>query len=116
MLPWHQYLMGVLYVLAGMNHFRKPKLYERIIPPYLPAHSTLVMLSGVAEMILGFMIMNKNTQEEAAWGIIIMLIAFIPVHIYMLRNKEATMKLPKWMLILRLPLQFGLMYWAYLYT
>ncbi|HNP69224.1 MAG TPA: hypothetical protein PKH16_15065 [Aequorivita sp.] len=116
MLPWHQYLMGVLYVLAGMNHFRKPKLYERIIPPYLPAHSTLVMLSGVAEMILGFMIMNKNTQEEAAWGIIIMLIAFIPVHIYMLRNKEAAMKLPKWMLILRLPLQFGLMYWAYLYT
>ena len=116
MLPWHQYLMGVLYVLAGMNHFRKPKLYERIIPPYLTAHSTLVMLSGVAEMILGFMIMNKNTQEEAAWGIIIMLIAFIPVHIYMLRNKEATMKLPKWMLILRLPLQFGLMYWAYLYT
>ena len=116
MLPWHQYLMGVLYVLAGMNHFRKPKLYERIIPPYLPAHSTLVMLSGVAEMILGFMVMNKNTQEGAAWGIIIMLIAFIPVHIYMLRNKEATMKLPKWMLILRLPLQFGLMYWAYLYT
>ena len=65
--------MGVLYVLAGMNHFRKPKLYERIIPPYLPAHSTLVMLSGVAEMILGFMIMNKNTQEEAAWGIICLL-------------------------------------------
>ena len=108
--------MGVLYVLAGMNHFRKPKLYERIIPPYLPAHSTLVMLSGVAEMILGFMIMNKNTQEEAAWGIIIMLIAFIPVHIYMLQNKEAAMKLPKWVLILRLPLQFGLIYWAYLYT
>ncbi|MBG43557.1 MAG: hypothetical protein CL530_06280 [Aequorivita sp.] len=116
MLPWHQYLMGVLYVLAGMNHFRKPKMYERIIPPYIPAHSTLVMLSGVAEMILGFMIMNKNTQEEAAWGIIIMLIAFIPVHIYMLQNKEAAMKLPKWVLILRLPLQFGLIYWAYLYT
>ena len=116
MLPWHQYLMGVLYVLAGMNHFRKPKMYVRIIPPYIPAHSTLVMLSGVAEMILGFMIMNKNTQEEAAWGLIIMLIAFIPVHIYMLQNKEAAMKLPKWVLILRLPLQFGLMYWAYLYT
>ena len=116
MLPWHQYLMGVLYVLAGMNHFRKPKMYVRIIPPYIPAHSTLVMLSGVAEMILGFMIMNKNTQEEAAWGIIIMLIAFIPVHIYMLQNKEAAMKLPKWVLILRLPLQFGLIYWAYLYT
>lgn len=116
MLPWHQYLMGILYVLAGVNHFRKPKLYERIMPPYIPAQSTLVLLSGVAEMILGFMIMNKNTQEEAAWGIIAMLIVFIPVHIYMLKNKKAAMKLPKWLLILRLPLQFGLMYWAYLYT
>ncbi|MCB0452460.1 MAG: hypothetical protein KDC94_06100 [Aequorivita sp.] len=116
MLPWHQYLIGVLFVLAGMNHFRKPKLYERIMPPYIPAHSAMVMLSGFVEMILGFMIMNKNTQSEAAWGIIIMLVAFLPVHIYMLQNERAAMKLPKWVLLLRLPLQFGLMYWAYLYS
>ncbi|MEH6766083.1 MAG: MauE/DoxX family redox-associated membrane protein [Aequorivita antarctica] len=116
MLPWHQYLMGVLFVLAGMNHFRKPKLYERIMPSYIPAHSAMVMLSGIAEMILGFMVMNKNTQSEAAWGIIIMLLVFLPVHIYMLQNEQAAMKMPKWVLILRLPLQFGLIYWAYLYT
>lgn len=116
MLPWHQYLMGVLLVLAGMNHFRKPKIYERIIPPYIPAPSAMVMVSGVAEMILGFMLMNKNTQDVAAWGIIVMLIAFIPVHIYMLQDEKAAMKVPKWLLIFRLPLQFGLMYWAYLYT
>lgn len=116
MLPWHQYLMGVLLVLAGMNHFRKPKLYERIMPPFIPAHSTMVMLSGVAEMVLGFMLMNKNSQEMAAWGIIALLIAFIPVHIYMLQDKKASMKLPKWALIVRFPLQLGLIYWAYLYT
>ncbi len=116
MLPWHQYLIGVLFVLAGMNHFRKPKLYERIMPPYIPAHSAMVLLSGIAEMILGFMVMNKNTQSEAAWGIIIILVVFLPVHIYMLQNEKAAMKLPKWVLILRFPLQFGLIYWAYLYT
>ena len=116
MLPWHQYLIGILFVLAGMNHFRKPKIYERIMPPYIPAHSSMVMLSGIAEMILGFMIMNKNTQTAAAWGLIIMLLVFIPVHIYMLQNEKAAMKLPKWALIIRLPLQFGLIYWAYLYT
>ena len=91
MLPWHQYLIGVLFVLAGMNHFRKPKLYERIMPPYIPAHSAMVLLSGIAEMILGFMVMNKNTQSEAAWGIIIMLVVFLPVHIYMLQNENAKM-------------------------
>ena len=116
MLPWHQYLLGVLFVLAGMNHFRKPKLYERIMPPYIPAHSTMVMVSGLVEMGLGFMLMNKNTQAGAAWGIIALLIVFIPIHIYMLQNEKAAMKLPKWALILRLPLQLGLMYWAFLYT
>lgn len=116
MLPWHQYLLGVLFILAGMNHFRKPKIYEQIIPPYIPAHSSMVLLSGIAEMILGFMILNKNTQTVAAWGIIIMLLLFIPIHIYMIQNEKAAMKLPKWVLILRLPLQFGLIYWAYLYT
>lgn len=116
MLPWHQYLMGILYILAGINHFRKPKLYERIIPPYIPAKSTVVMISGFAEMILGLMVMNKNTQTEAAWGIIIMLALFLPAHLYMLQKKEASLKMPKWLLILRLPLQLGLMYWAYIYT
>ncbi len=86
------------------------------MPPYIPAHSAMVLLSGIAEMILGFMVMNKNTQSEAAWGIIIMLVVFLPVHIYMLQNEKAAMKMPKWVLILRFPLQFGLIYWAYLYT
>ncbi|PVW16350.1 DoxX family protein [Marixanthomonas spongiae] len=115
-LPWHQYLMGVLYILAGVNHFRKPKLYERIMPPYIPAHSTMVLLSGVAEMVFGLMLLNKDTQSIAAWGIIGMLIVFFTVHIYMLQDERAAMKLPKWALILRIPLQFALIYWAYLYT
>lgn len=115
MLLWHQYLIGVLLVLAGANHFRKPKLYERIMPPYIPAKATMVMLSGIAEMILGFMILNPNTQTIAAWGIIVMLVIFIPVHIYMLQNEKTTMKLPKWVLVLRIPLQFALMFWIYQY-
>src|SRR5690554_5316316 len=116
MLPWHQYLMGILLVLAGMNHFRKPKLYEKIIPPYIPAPGTIVILSGVLEMVLGFMLMNKHSETEAAWGIIIMLILFLPAHVYMLLNKACYMKLIKWALILRFPLQLTLIWWAYLYV
>ena len=116
MLPWHQYIIGALFVLAGANHFRQPKIYERIMPPYIPAKPTMVMLSGIAEMILGFMILTPASQILAAWGIIIMLLLFLPVHIYMLQNEKASMKLPKWILILRIPLQFGLMFWAYQYV
>ncbi|MDT0554381.1 DoxX family protein [Patiriisocius hiemis] len=116
MLPWHQYLLGLLFVLAGANHFRTPKIYKRILPPYIPAHDTIVLLSGIAEMIAGFMLLNPETQAIAAWSIIIMLLLFIPVHIYMLQNEKAALKLPKWVLVIRIPLQFGLMYWAYQYV
>jgi len=116
MLPWHQYFIGALFVLAGANHFRQPKIYERIMPPYIPAKPTLVMLTGVAEMIFGFMILTPASQTIAVWGIIILLILFLPVHVYMLQNKEASMKLPKWVLIFRIPLQFGLMFWAFQYV
>lgn len=116
MLPWHQYIIGALFVLAGANHFRKPKIYERIIPPYIPAKGTMVMISGIAEMILGFMILTPESQKIGAWGIIALLILFIPVHIYMLQNEKAGMKLPKWVLILRIPLQFLLMVWAFQYV
>lgn len=116
MLPWHQYIFGLLFILAGANHFRTPKIYERIIPSYLPSHKMLNILSGVAEMVLGFMLLNPESQTIASWGIIVLLILFIPVHIFMLQDKKASLKMPQWLLILRLPLQFALMYWAYQYV
>lgn len=116
MFPWHQYLLAVLFVASGFNHFRKPKMYEKIIPSYIPWHSTMVLASGIAEMIFGFMLITIESQSMGAWGIITLLVLFIPVHIYMIQNKEAFKKLPSWLLIARLPLQFALIYWAYLYS
>ncbi|KAA3619065.1 MAG: hypothetical protein DWP94_13800 [Flavobacterium sp.] len=115
MLPWHQYLLGVIFVAAGFYHFKKPKLYERIMPSYLPMRSTLVLVSGAVEMVLGLMLLNPASQNIAAWGMIGLLVIFIPVHIFMLQNEKASLNLPKWVLILRLPLQFVLMYWVYQY-
>src|SRR5690606_29731168 len=108
MLPWHQYLLGVLFILAGVNHFRKPKMYERIMPPYIPAHKSMVVWSGIVEMILGMMLLIPEHQPIAAWGIILMLVVFLTVHFHMLSDEKASMNLPKWILILRIPLQLAL--------
>lgn len=115
-LVWHQYIFGILFVAAGVTHFTKPKLYERIMPAYIPEHKTIVLLTGILEMVLGFMMLNVATQSNAAWGIMGLLILFFPIHIHMLQNKKASLKLPKWVLWLRIPLQFALIYWAYQYV
>ena len=57
--------MAALYVLAGIMHFVKPKMYMRIMPRYLPNHKTLVLLSGLAEIILGTALLFKETK---AWA------------------------------------------------
>lgn len=114
-MPIHLYLMSAIYVVAGIFHFIKPKMYKSIIPRYLPYPMQLVYLSGIAEVALGVGVLFDATKNLALWGIILMLIAFFPVHVYMLADKKFHKKFPKWLLWLRLPMQFGLMYWAYSY-
>lgn len=113
--PWHLYLMAMMYIVAGLMHFIKPALYMRIMPRYLPAHKPLVYLSGAVEIILGAGLLFPATKNLAIYGIIVMLFIFLLVHFYMLSSKKAGAGIPKWALILRIPLQFFLMYWAYYY-
>jgi len=112
---WHYYLMAVMYIFAGAVHFIKPKMYMRVMPKYLPSHKTLVYLSGVAEIILGAALFIPQFKTIAIYGIIAMLAVFLLVHFYMLSSEKAAAGIPKWVLVLRIPLQFGLMYWAYWY-
>lgn len=114
--PWHLYVMALIYILAGLNHFRNPKMYLRIIPAYLPFPKLLNISSGTAEILLGILLLVPPLSTYAAWGIIILLIAVFPANLYMLMNKKASSGLPQWVLILRLPLQVALIFWAYAYT
>ncbi|SFR90514.1 DoxX family protein [Maribacter stanieri] len=113
--PWHLYLMGAIYIIGGILHFIKPKVYLRIMPRYLPFHKPLVLLSGLAEIIFGFGLFFKVTKDFSIYGIIAMLAVFLLVHFYMLSSEKASAGFPKWVLLLRLPLQFALMYWAFIY-
>ena len=113
--PWHLYLMAGIYILAGIFHFLKPKIYLRIMPRYLPAHKSLVFLSGAAEILFGIGLIFAETKDIAIYGIILMLSVFLLVHFYMLSSKKAGAGIPVWALWLRIPLQFGLMWWAFYY-
>jgi len=108
--PWHIYLMAGMYCFAGVMHFVKPKAYLRIMPRYLPVPKLLVSISGLAEIILGVALCFPLLKNYAIYLIIVMLIVFLLVHFYMLSGEKESAGVPKWILILRIPLQFGLMY------
>ena len=76
----------------------------------------MVGLSGVAEIGLGVLVLVPRTQIVAAWGIIAMLVVFLPVHIHMLVNHELYPEAGVAFLWLRFPLQGVLVLWAWWYT
>ena len=115
-LPWHLYVMAFIYFVAGINHFRNPRLYIKIIPPSFPNPKLLNIISGLAEILLGIGLCIPMISNYAAWGVIAVLIAVFPANIYMFTNQKASMGLPKWVLLLRIPLQLLLIFWAYQYT
>ena len=111
------YIMSVFYVSVGIDHFRRPEWYVEIVPPFLPYKLELVLISGVAEVILGFMLLYPKMRFFAGNGLIILLVLVYPANIYLAFNTEPQQAinispfLASWV---RLPLQFvfiGLAYW-----
>ena len=115
------YVMGSLYVVAGVLHFVVPELYVQIIPPILPAPLALVYLSGVAEIACGIGVLIPRTRRYAAWATIALLIAIFPANVYMATSMAVVdgigggdpSPLIRWG---RLPLQAVLILWAAWYT
>lgn len=111
-----KYLLGALFIAAGMNHFVNTGFYLKIMPPYLPWHVPLVYLSGIAEVALGALLLFRRSSTIAAWGLILLLIAVFPANLHMAVNSEQFPQFSPSLLWLRLPLQAVLIAWAYWYT
>ena len=78
--------MGLFYISVGVNHFTDPYWFLQIVPPYLPYKIELVYISGLLEVILGFMLLIPKTRFYAGWGLIVLLIAVYPANIDMFVN------------------------------
>lgn len=111
------WVMAAAYFIAGLFHFINPENFLKIMPPWLPAHLALVLISGAAESILGLLLLFERTRRWAAYGIILLLIAVFPANYYMwqttvVQGPEAygfTANQLFW----RMPFQLVLILWAY---
>lgn len=106
-------LMAILYTLAGLNHFRDPGFYLRMMPPYLPWHEALVALSGVIEIALGLALISTRARPWAGLGIVLLLVAVFPANLQMALRPEDFADIPRFALYLRLPVQGLLIAWAW---
>jgi len=107
----------VLFVGAGVNHFVRPDGYASIVPPWLPGWLpgavVLVYLSGVAEIVLGALVLTR-WKRWAGWGLVLLLVAVYPANVYMALDHAARggAEPLQTILWLRLPLQGVLVGWV----
>jgi uncharacterized membrane protein len=107
-------LFGPLFILAGILHFAIPRVYESIVPDYLPAPRALVYASGVAEIAGGAAVLHPRTRRFGSWWSIATLLAVFPANLHMALHPERYRSLPggRPALLARLPLQAGFIAWA----
>ncbi|WP_250630105.1 DoxX family protein [Rhodoflexus caldus] len=110
-------LLAAFFALAGLNHFVMPEFYLPLIPDYLPFPDRINVMAGVAEVVLGVGLLIAPLRQWAAWGIVALLVAFIPSHVYFIQIGSCVaggLCVPPWVAWVRLlvihPLLIG---WAW---
>lgn len=108
-----KFFTGPVMAALGTYHFVNPKLYEKIMPDWLPAHRELVYASGVTEIATGVGSMVPATRRAAGWLGILTMLGVFPANLHMALNPERYEPIPRAALYARLPLQGLFVYWIW---
>jgi uncharacterized membrane protein len=117
-MSWPQRALAAFFTSTGVLHFVIPRSYEAMMPPSLPAHREAVVVSGIAEIVGGVVVVHPRTRRFARWWLLGLLAAVFPANIHMALNPEQVRgldldKVPRWALWARLPLQPLAMLWVW---
>jgi uncharacterized membrane protein len=96
------------FFIGGIAHFAATDLEMSIVPPYIPWPHAAVLVSGVFELLGAAALLIGRARRVAGAGLFLLTIAVTPANIYMLQHADR-FSVPYWALVLRLPLQVGLL-------
>ena len=113
-----RFLLTFLMVGMGTLHFVMPEPFVQIMPAFLPWPLELVYTSGAFEILGGVGLLIPSVSRQAAWGLILLYIAVFPANVNMAVNQIQLegMEVSPIFLWIRLPLQIGLIAWAWWFT
>lgn len=102
-------VFALFMIYAGVQHFLKPEFFVPYVPQFLPFKMEIVYVSGVFEVLFGLLLFFKKYTKIAAWGIFVLLLLFLPIHIWDVISETPVIgsKKAAW---IRLPIQFILLF------
>jgi uncharacterized membrane protein len=104
-------LLGAFMIYAGVNHFLKPAMFFPFIPDFLPKEM-VNYLAGIAEIAVGIGALIPQFRSQGTLGILILMVAFLPLHILDVFSDKPAIGTHQAALI-RLPFQFLFIAWAW---
>ena len=102
-------VIALFMIYAGIQHFLKPAFFMPFVPEFLPLKTTIIYASGVAEILVGVLLLIKKYAKICAIGILVLLFLFLPIHIWDVFSETPAIGSQKAALI-RLPIQFLLIF------
>ena len=105
------YVLGVVLVLAGLNHFVSPGFYDAQIPTWLGDARAWTLGSGVAEVAVGLLVLVPRTRRLGGLAAFALFVAVFPGNVTSVVRADGTAELVG--TLLRLPFQVPLLLWAW---
>ena len=104
-------LLALVFIGLGLAHFIVMDDFVAIMPPYLPWHVELVLLSGVFELAGGALLLTGKLKQLTRWGLVLLLIAVFPANVQhaMHPPPDADLGVMGW---IRLPFQLVFIAWT----
>ncbi|WP_299522754.1 hypothetical protein [uncultured Lutibacter sp.] len=98
-------VLGFFLIFGGIQHFIKPDFYIPFVPEFLPFIMPIIYVSGFVEILVGVLVFIKKYEKIGAWGILILMLLFLPIHIWDIFSDTPAIGSQKAAFI-RLPIQF----------
>ena len=107
-------VLALMFAIVGTLHFIYTKRFIQIVPPFIPQPAAIVYISGFFEILGAIGLLISRYQQQAAFGLVLLLIAVLPANIYMaIKNIQLggimNNQILQW---LRIPFQGVFIWWV----
>jgi uncharacterized membrane protein len=100
----------LFFLIGGIGHFVATDFFVAIMPPYLPLHREIVLISGAIELLLACLLWVPRWRPTVGKLLVLLIAAVSLANVHMAMNPELFPRVPEWALYGRLLLQLALVW------
>jgi uncharacterized membrane protein len=82
-LPWDSAILVGIFGVSGVVHLTRPRVYEPLMPAWVPAHTEVIYGTGVAELLCAAGLLHPRTRRAAGYASAALLVAVFPGNLKM---------------------------------